>query len=302
MKRFNNKILLIIFSVLVAAFVLTRLFRSPARESNLDLGALRIDTTNIDQVNILPVADGGKEIKLVKDGKVWKASRDNLSSSADKNRVSTMLAKLAAMKPERIVTRKQQKWNDYNVGDTTGTTVIALSNGIEVARLIIGKDQMSSTFVRKDKEEEVYAVEGSIASSFNQKFNDWRDQTFLRVNVDDIKKITFVYPADSGFVLSKQDKKWLVNDTAADSTAATTYLNKLRLKKIEHFADSFNANTPPDVTMTIDAGTTPLTIKAWQASPPGWILSSDVQPGVYFSDEGNQVSKDIFWGSKQFMK
>lgn len=301
MKRFNNKILIIILAVLVAAFVLTRLFRSPARETNLDVSTLSIDTASIDQVKILPAIDNRKEIRLMKEGNAWKVTREQVTAAADKNRIRTLLGKLASMKPERIVTRKKEKWNDYQVSDTTGTAVIALAKNAEVARFTIGKDQMNVTFVRKDDDEEVYAVAGANASSFNQKFDDWRDQTFLRIDIDKISKITFTYPADSSFVLSKKEKSWTVNNMPADSVKTESYLNKLRLKEIENFADNFSASSPPEVTLVIEAEK-PITIKGWRSSTPHWVLTSDLQPGVYFSDEKNLVTKDIFWGSKQFLK
>lgn len=301
MKRFNNKTLIIILIVLATAFVLTRLFRSPERESNLDISALSADTAGIDEVTILPMVEDPKEIKLTKEGNDWKVTRDKVTSRADKSVVASMLDRLASMKPERIVTRNKEKWNDYRVGDTTSTEVIARVGDEEVIRFKVGKDQMNVTFVRKNNDDEVYAVAGGIGSSFNRKFNDWRDQTFVRFNINDIRKITFTYPSDSGFVLSKDDNRWMIGATAADSVKTTTYINKFRHKKLANFADDFTADAPPDVILALEADTGPFVIKGWRSSKSGWILTSDLQPAIYFLDEGN-FANDIFWGREQFLK
>src|SRR5690349_6356915 len=197
MKRFNNKILIIVLLVLAVAFVLTRVFRSPARESNLDADALKVDTSGIEKIQLYPAADERREVTLTKEGKQWKVSRDEVNSNANAERVETLLSRLATLKPERIATRKEEKWNDYQVSDSTGTKVVVFT-GSDEQKLKVGKENMGVTFVRKGDDDEVYAVSGSIASAFNLKFDDWRDPLLLQIMKDAVQKITFKYPADSG--------------------------------------------------------------------------------------------------------
>ncbi len=301
MKRFNNKILIIILVVLAGAFVLTRVFRSPARESNLDSDALAVDTSGIDKILLHPASDDGREIKLTKETDGWKVSRDDITSGANADRVETLLAKLTALKPERIVTRKEEKWDEYDVSDSTGTEITAFAGGDEVAHLRVGKESMGVTFMRKSAEDEVYAVTGSAGSAFNVKFDDWRDPYLLRLTKDDITRIEFTYPADSGFVLVRKAQAWMVDDSPADSARTESYLNKLKLKKIAKFDDDFAAASEPDVTMEIKASA-PVVVKGWRVSPEKWILTSDLQPGVYFSDEGNVVAKDLFPAKETLLK
>lgn len=301
MKRFNNKILFILLVLLACAFVLTRVFRSPARESNLDTDALAIDTSGIDKIVLYPMADARHEIKLTKDADGWKVSREEKTTLANEDRIETLLAKLAALKPERIVTRKEDKWADYQVSDTTGTEVAVFAGNNERAKLKLGKQSAGVTYVRKAAEDEVYAVTGSVGSAFNLKFDDWRDPSFLQLNKDEITRIAFTYPADSGFVLSRNGGAWMIDNVPADSAKTDSYLNKLKSKRITKFADDFAAGSQPDVTIEIEAGK-PVVVKGWHISPEKWILTSDLQPGVYFSDEGNRVAKDIFPGKESLVE
>ena len=300
MKRFNNKILIIVLLVLAVAFVLTRVFRAPARESNLDADALKVDTSGIHKIQLYPAADERTGVTLTKDGKQWKVSRDKVNSRANGDRVETLLSRLATLKPERIATRKEEKWNDYRVSDSTGTAV-AVFAGNDEHKFIVGKESAGVTYIRKGGDDEVYAVSGSIASAFNLKFNDWRDPLLLQIMKNAVTKITFDYPADSGFVLAKNGKAWMIDNTPADSAKTETFLNRLRLKKLTNFADDFSANSQPDVTMTIEAPA-PFVVKGWKVTSGNWILESDLQPGIYFSDEGNSVAKDIFPGKKSLLK
>ncbi len=301
MKRFNNKILIIILAVLAGAFVLTRVFRSPARESNLDSDALAVDTAAIDRILLYPAIENHTEVKLTKDVDGWTVSHDNTTGRANEDRIETLLSRLAALKPERIVTRKEEKWDEYDVSDSAGTEISVFAGSDEVAHFRVGKESMGVTFVRKSADEEVYAVTGSAGSAFNVKFDDWRDPYLLRLTKDDITRIEFTYPADSGFVLVRKAQTWMVDDSPADSARTDNYLNKLKVKKLTQFDNEFSASSPSDVTMKIDAGV-PLVVKGWRVSPEKWILESDLQPGAYFSDENGVVAKDIFPAKKTLLK
>ncbi|MEX2232498.1 MAG: hypothetical protein WD824_10075 [Cyclobacteriaceae bacterium] len=53
--------------------------------------------------------------------------------------------------------------------------------------------------------------------------------------------------------------------------------------------------------MTIETPA-PFVVKGWKVSSANWILTSNLQPGVYFSDEGNLGATDIFPGKKSLLK
>lgn len=301
MKRFNNKILIAVLLGLVAAFVLTKLFRSPARERNLDADLLKVDTAGITEVRLYPVRDKRQEIKLVKDGKGWKAMQQNVSGPADRNAVNGLLGTLASLKPERIVSRKKEKWDTYHTGDTTGTQVAVFEGGDEQGNLVIGKESGGLTYLRRNGEDEVYAAKGYLNEVFNKSFSSWRDGTFLRLNPEEVTRISFNYPADSSFVVEKKDKVWMIGNERADSLAISDYLGRFRSKDLSTFADDFSATANPDVTITIeDKAMTLATVKGWRRSFYQWVLASNLQPEIYFLDEGPVEAKALFVGRKKF--
>lgn len=302
MKRFNNKILIIIFLVLIGAFVLTKVFRSPGLERNLSEDIFSVDTAKITTLKIYPAVEQREEIRLMKAGNNWKVSRGEKAVQAENSRVKFLINTIAKLRPERMVSRKKEKWDEYDVGDTTALKVVAMEGSNEKLNLFIGKQNGPSTYVRIEGEDEVYIVEGNIRSSFDKKFNDWRDKSFLRVEPDKVTKIAFNYP-DSGFVAQKKDNVWMLGTVKADSVGMQRFLNKLRSKDISSFEDDFNASVQPDVTVVIEGGTVPIaTIKGWRQSFYKWILSSDRQNDTYFVDEGPVVVKDIFPSKRELLK
>lgn len=303
MKGLNNKILIIALLLLVAAFVFTRLFRSPGLESNLDDDLFRIDTARITTLKLYPEAEQRAEIKLERLGKDWSVSHDNKTVKAETFKIKDLLRTISQLKLERIISRKKEKWDDYEVGDTTAIQMVALNGADQLINFYVGKQQGVSTYARLEDEDEVYQVAGLLRSVVNKKFNDWRDKSFLRINPDSIIKITFTYPADSGFVAEKKDKVWLIDNVKADSSAMHGYLNRLRTKDLETFADDFKPSGDPDFTINIQReGGPAATIKGWRQSFYKWILSSSLQPDIFFSDEGPVEVKNLFPGKEALLK
>src|SRR5258705_10752406 len=106
MKKISTKILLIGLVVLVAIFVASRFFRSPARESNLRKGLLTLDTATVSEVRILPSKDRTEEIRLTRDGKNWKVNKSTRTEPSDKSAINAILGVVANLQAQRLASRK----------------------------------------------------------------------------------------------------------------------------------------------------------------------------------------------------
>ncbi|HEX8038447.1 MAG TPA: DUF4340 domain-containing protein, partial [Chryseosolibacter sp.] len=222
----NNKILVVILLVLAAAFVLTRVFRAPGLETNLDQDVFKVDTASVAAIKFRK-PDDENELTLTKNKTGWVVQQASRSAAVEPYQIRTLLQTLSNLRPERMVSRKKEKWIDYRVEDSTALLVTALNEGTEkIAQWAVGKENAGTTYVRPADETEVYSIAGNLRSRFDKTFNDWRDKTFLRVKRDLVGKITFRYPADSGFVLENNSGKWTVDKQQADSAKVAVYLGK----------------------------------------------------------------------------
>lgn len=293
MKGHNQKILLITLLVLAAAFILTRLFRSPRRESNMDVAALKVDTALVTEVRLYPSGEQRREVKLLKDGKRWKVIRDDITARTESYQVNNLLNAIAGLKPERIITRKKENWNEYEVGDSTGVQVKIFNRDAALAVLWIGKESNGNTYVRRSDQDEVFAVNGGLLGTFNKPFNDWRDKSFLRLPIDSVTAIDFRYPADSGFVVKKASGRWTLGEAIPDSVKIVSYLSSLRSKKMYTFVDDFNPSNEATFVIRFDGARKPLTtVKAWKSTDDKLILTSSLQEGVYFSGDA-MTARDL---------
>jgi hypothetical protein len=304
--------------VLVGIFVMVRIFRTPTLKSNLKKELVSLDTASVTQIKLIPKLDGS-EITFKREGSKWTLTKFGKEYNIDFGAAKNLLGQLVGLKPQKMISSKKEKWNDYQVGDSS--TRVQVLNGDEVvADINIGRigfnqnpAQMQQqqyggggvggafTYVRLADENEVYTVDGFLESSFNRSLNDFRDKTLLRINKEDVTKLSFNYP-DSGFVLEKRDKKWWLGNIAADSNKVKNYLSQLSSKNANSFADDFIADRKPDISLVINgtAGTL-ATLDAWKREQD-WVLASSKQPKVYFSSEGTGLFQTLFQQRKDLLE
>lgn len=300
MKQHTNKILFAVLLLLLAVFVITKVFRTPALESNLASDLFRVDTAKVAAIS-LKVPGSEKELTLERKDSAWIIQEQGKKARAEKFALKTLLAALSTLTPERMITRKQEKWDDYEVGDGTALQVIAYDEQRDkLSHLLIGKESGESSYVRAADQDAVYAVDGNLLSRFNKGFDEWRDKTFLRTEKARVNKISFRYPADTGFVLLKNGRSWMINEEKADSTKVQNLLTSAGFKELRSFADSFAPNREADVTVTIEGSHLPQTVvRGWKTSGSKWVLNSSLQKTAYFSD--STFARDFFVGKKELL-
>lgn len=309
MKKLSNKILLAVLIVLIGIFALSRVFRAPSLEGNLQKSLVQVDTATVDQVKIL-VGDTN-QIVLKREGGNWTVQSNGNQRAADRGSINSMLGTMKELVAERMVSRKKEKWDVYQVGEQ-GTRVTLLSSGSEKADVYIGKAGFNQgqrqspyggggapyTYVRLAGENDVYAVDGFLVSQFNRGYDDWRNKNFTRIRKEEVVSIRFNYP-DTSFVLQKQDSVWRLDGEAIETNKVDTYLNKLQVKNLYEFADDFSPGGPSPMVVRFDgANGTVATIQGWVENER-WVVTSNLQSNVYF--DGTSTRKDLFPGRSQFV-
>lgn len=315
MKKINNKVLVIGLAALVGIFIISRLFRSPKLEGNIRKELVSIDTSDVTELRMASAGDQPKLIKLTKASNKWTVTQDDKSYPADKSVVDNLLATVASLNAERMVSRKKDKWDSYNVGEKS-TDVSVYEGGRRSAEFRVGKTGFNQnpggsggfgdqgieafTYVRMAEEDEVYMVNGFLEATFNRGVNDWRDKSFLRFSTDNVSRVTFTYPADSSFVLEKRDTVWFAGARIGDKQKVQTYLREISQKSEHSFAEGYTPASSPTVTVQIDGSAGPIaTVEGWKQEG-SWVLHSSRQPGVYFLNSDLAAIGRLFPGLTKF--
>ena len=309
-KKLNTTTLIIILIVLGAIVLFNKFYKSKKEESTFNTEFVKIDTSSVKQILIYPKTEKGKEIKITKNGAHWDLQNDKVKTVADSNAVRSLLAQFADIKAVSLAGQDKSSWNDLQVADTSGSRIKFISNDNHTYDMVVGKfgynpsARNGLTYIRHADEEAVYAIDGFLSFTVNQRIDAWRNKTFITGNKDNWTTLTFTYPSDSSFQLSKENNKWMVNGQPADSEKTAQYLNQLANMQNSGFAEGYTPTSTPIFTLNISGNNqSPITVQAYPAdSAQKYILNSSQNPDAYFSEAKSNLVGQVFKSRGEFVK
>ena len=308
-KKLNTTKLIIILAVLGGLVLFNKLYHEKKSESTFRDVFVKIDTSIVTEIKIYPQAEKGKEIKITKNGSHWELQNEKIKTAADSNAVRGLLASFAEMKSLSLGGTDKSSWKDLQVTDSAGTRIIFTTADNKTYNMIIGKfgynneTRQGNTYIRHADEEAVYSVEGFLSFSVNQGFNSWRNKVLVHGDKNNWTQLTFTYPADSSFILSKQGSAWTANGEPADSAKAEQYLSGLANMQSAGFADNYSPSSTPVFTLSISVNNqpAPITVQAYPAdSTQKLIFHSSLNTDAYFSEGQSNVMSRLFVGRTNF--
>lgn len=319
-KKLNVKVLILILVILAAIYTISEFTGTKDRSFSREIFA--VDTANVNQILILIPAEK-TEIKLTRNAVAdWSVESDGNRFAADYQVVKSILSQFGEMKPERIAAASRERWNEYEITDSAAIRVKLNSGSKNLADAFFGKfsytqppqgqGQMQmqqqqgkmTSFVRKAKDDKVYAVEGFLRMTYQKDVNAYRNKNLVNVNRDDISRLTFNYPGYS-FVVEKVDQRWLINNQPADSLKTTRYLSKIQRLTSTSFVQPGTPKTSDEVYRLVIEGNnfSPVELKA--LSTPDTtikhIIISSMNPEGEFDGTKGQLFSRTFVNETEFL-
>jgi len=308
-KKFNTSTLLIILVLLGGLSLLNKFYCSKKSENTFESSFVQIDSNAVKQIFIYPKAEKGKEIKLTKTDKGWDLQNDKLKTTADSAEVHRLLSMFSDVKVNSLAAEDKSGWADFQVNDSLGSRIKFVTDN-KTYEMIVGKFGFNAgarngiTYIRRMGEDKVYGVDGYISFNVNRDFTGWRNKLFMSGNKDAWTSLTFSYPADSGFTLSRQGSSWTLNGMPVDSNKTNQYLSQLANKQSAGFVEGYSQTGAPAYSLTIGGGKDkPVILQAFPAdSTQKFILHSSLNPDGWFSEVKNPMMESIFVGKGKFLK
>lgn len=306
-NRFETKRLLYIFGVLALVLVVTLFVKIPRQKSTLKIDLVKFDTAQVERIVITPKKQEGEEFEFIKGKEGWRVRQGNITAEPRSGAVTNILNDLLAIRPLSLVAVDKSKWGEYDLTDSLGIRVRAENRkGKPLADVMVGKfsyKQVSnpyagygggsingSSYVRLYGNNEIYSVDGFLTFSFSGGFDEWRNKTLIHATKSDITKISFNFPADSGYVLEKRDNKWYIGEIPADSVKTSGYLGDITYSDGEKFADHFKPDIQPLYKVIIEGNNLlTITLKCWKQDDGKYILNSSLNPDSYFESNTDGV-------------
>lgn len=310
----NNRILLIIFLVLLAIYGITRL-TSKQRQSSFDTELIAVDTARVSSVTIR-LKDADADIILKREAGAWLVSNGQISTEAVPSAVEAILGALTEIQTKRIVAKNSEKWADYEVEDGAGTRVTVYDGEEVLEDFVVGRfnfnqqTRSGTSYVRIAGEDEVYAVDGFLTLTFSQGFDSYRDRTILKLDAgQEITSVRFSSP-DTTRQLVKVGEAWQIDGAVpADSALVAQYINGLRNLSGSTFADDFDELQADDYryrSVTINGNNLlqPLSITCYldtTRTEEPFIIQSSQHPDVFFASDTTGVYERVFKDVEAFV-
>ena len=232
-KKIKNTRLLIVFVVLLALVVILFTQKNGQKERSFDKHLVKFDTEEVTQMKLYPKSMKGGVIEINKADDQWTIKSGDETYHANKGMIDGMVSQLQNLTAKSLVANTKDRWASYEVTDSLASEVELYAGKKKVADVYIGKFKFSqpqnmSTYVRVGGKKETFKVDGFLSSTFNRQVNDLRDKSVINDQLANWTKLTFDYPADSSFVLSKTNEKWMIDGVLADSAAVVKYINTIK--------------------------------------------------------------------------
>lgn len=309
-KKVNIKWLMGLFVALLALVVILLLNDSKKGSRSFKSDLTDLDTSKVTQIIITPKSKQ-EEVILKREDTYWKIKVDDKWYNADKRQVKNMLASLSDLKAKRLAANEKSRWKDFEVTDSLATRVEVLGGKKTLVDIYLGKfsfqqipsrnpyqrpQNSMTTYVRLSGEKEVYSVDGMLSMSFNRAASDFRDNTIVNVNKNNLEKITLTSSSET-INMVKEENNWLVDGLVADSTAAAKYINSLtRLSNSNFIDEGMIVEQQPAYSLKLEGeDIQTITIQAFEADTAnGYAIESSLNPGSYFSSKKSGLFDKIF--------
>ncbi len=307
--KLNNRKLLIVLIVLIGVFALVRYFNSSKTKGNFDPNNIELDTASITEVLLYPKVNDHQEIRLFLENDQWMVQKGDFKTKAMRSSVLALINTIQNIKPIRLAARSEDKWENFQVNDSLATKVKVLQKGKDDIGIMIGKFSYKQSpqgnpsqqgiktisYFRMEGENEVYATNGFLVMTFNRDINAFRDQTLLKANKENIRKLDFNMPGDSSFTIQLIDSTWMVNDLKANETKVEQLLNKMVMNNQNQFADNFTPEGAAMNSLSIKGNNMEMiNIQAYDFDSTSVIMNSSLNSEVMFKIPKSGFYNELF--------
>lgn len=322
-KQFSNPRFLLLIAVVLGIIILLFVFtRSEEKTFNSEI--LMVDTAQVVKMVITPKNNKSKEIIFTRTGSAWKLESGGKAYVADQGAIKNILTEMYNIRAERVAATEPKSWPDYHLTDTASTRLQLFGREGLLKDMLIGKlsynvkdnedllnpaQQNRGTmfsYVRLMGGNEIYAVGGFLKINIQPNLSAYRDKVLFEAEGEKINTITFRYPGNDVFSLTKQNGKWMLGSSPTDSASVTRYLKVFRKLSANEFIDEARTVAPvPTHSVIIEGnGFKPVELQAYLAvdSLYKFIVTSSRLPGGKFNGRHGSLFSRIFVQKDELLK
>ena len=202
--------LVVIFIILVALLFVQK----KAEQEQYVINEHTFITTSLGDVDKITLRNEKNEmITLSKLGGAWNLTTP-MSAGADQAVVENLIDQMKNMKVASSISNNPNKFADYQVEEGKSIHVELFANNQKKEGFFVGKisgRDYSSTYMRKDSDNDVFSIQGMAGQSFSMPVINFRNKTIVSAEDSDISQIIVKSPKDK-VTLDMKENAWISTD------------------------------------------------------------------------------------------
>lgn len=227
-----------ILAVLVVAWALARFVGGLGGPAAAPFDLAAVAASELDSV----VVAGAEDTVRLRAGDGWTVNGHQGAADVE----GSLTGALEQAQVGGLVGRNPENHERLGLTRATGRRLTVYSGGTARLSLIVGRRgrAVGQVYVRREGEDEVYTLQGTLVSLVSRGVDDWRDKEIIQADRDLVERIEFIYPADS-FALARDTSGWHLEPSgaAADENIVAGLLSILSGLLATSFVDEPVADT-----------------------------------------------------------
>lgn len=253
-RKLSQTKLLVLFGILAIATIAVYLYDSRKGDRSFRSELFSVDTAAVTTIRIYGIGAGNDPLVLQRNGPTWEIVAKNQRFPADSNEIRNLLANLVNVKAERVAASDASGWKDLEITDSLARHVVVEQNGETVADFRVGKVSFTQggggrqfggrnqgfslqSHIRVTGDDRVYLVDNYLSMAISDQPARYRNRLLCRFDPAAVSKLTFIYPGDSSFMITRSGTGWLLNGKPADSAKTATFIGSIANLTGSEFAD-----------------------------------------------------------------
>ena len=206
----NNRLVIAIVVLAVLAGVLASQIRSHEPSTSLEKPQVSLPELKRDEITKVEIDNPEKKLKvtLQKQDKDWKLTSP-VDAKADSAAAEAVLDKLTDLKVANSVASRKESHAKLKVDAAQGIHVKAFAGDKTLVDFYLGDTKTTGTMVRKEGEDVVVAVRGSIRYAFDKELKYLRDRTITDADAASFKALSLTSSKGSFKFEKPEGGKWI---------------------------------------------------------------------------------------------
>jgi hypothetical protein len=211
-----------VLAVLVVAWAVARFVGGLGGPAAAPFDLAAVATSQLDSV----VVAGPEDTVRLLGGDGWTVNGHRAAANVEES----LTRALEQAQVGGLVSRNPENHERLGVTRTEGRRLTIYSVGTAGLSLIVGRRSRAAgqVYVRREGDDDVYTLQGSLVSLVNRNVDDWRDKEIVQADRDLVQRIEFSYP-DESFALARDTAGWHIEPSgaAADENTVSGVLSIL---------------------------------------------------------------------------